>query len=75
MLSRVIGGRWGKEYKFREEVRSGGSVSEIGIRTYYHKILCDVVPSGRCASIHSVLWLLWELYWVYCVCQLAMMSF
>ena len=23
--------------------------------TYYHKILCDVVPSGTCASIHSVL--------------------
>ena len=32
-------------------------MSEIGIRTYYHKILCDVVPSGTCASIHSALYI------------------
>ena len=59
MLSRVMGCRWGKEYKFREDVRSGRRVSEIGIRIYCHKFLCDVVPSGRFASIHNVLWFLW----------------
>ena len=32
-------------------MRSGRSLSEIGIGTYYHKILGDVVPNGRCASI------------------------
>ena len=26
-------------------MRSGRSVSEIGVRRCYHKILCDVVPS------------------------------
>ena len=65
MLGSEIGGRWGKEYYVMEEGRSSRSVSEIGIRKYYYKILCDVVPSGRCAIIHSVLWLLWGVYWVY----------
>ena len=55
MLSREIQDRWGNEYKFREEVRSGRSVNEIDMRIYYHKILCDVMPSGRRTSIHSVL--------------------
>ena len=64
MLSRVIVGRWGKEYYFRVEARSGRSVSEMGIRTYCHKILCDVLPIVRRASIQSVLWFLWGVYWV-----------
>ena len=65
MASREIGVGWDNEYKFREEVRSGRSVSEIGVRTYYHNILCDVVQSGRRTSTHSVLWLLWGVYCVY----------
>ena len=56
-------------------MRSGRSVIEIGIRTYYHKILCDVVPSGRCASTHSVLWLLGKVLGILSVYRLAMISF
>ena len=67
MLSRVNGGQMGQRVQLREDVRSGRSVSEIGKRTDCHKIVCDVVPSGRRASIHSVLWLLWGVYWVYLV--------